>query len=396
MTAEEWEQESGGFVTRQLNDTRYASKLARAYLGLLYGGFWDAEGRQRVFAVTGQVTSIIRDMWDMNAILGDGGIKERIDHRHHAVDSVAIALTTPTLVQQLANHAVPWYERRRHRSRFRQLSAPWDSFHDELQKAVEKIIVSHRVQHRVNRALHDESNYSAVPHGKSSVFRIRRLLHRLKPSEVERIADPRVKAAVQAKLNELGIADPAKAFADPARCPVLVSRAGHKTPIHAVRISVNEKPIVIGTQYPKYCVTGSNHHLEVLGVLDKDRHVVKWDAKVVSTYEAMQRVRKQLPVVQQDHGSDKVLLFTISPGDTIRLGNPGAWPEFLRVRTVSQSQAGSIEVAGVGLTDARRKEAIKKAKQWYRISSMSTLQKLCPSKVNVLPDGTIQARNNHG
>ena len=347
MTAQEWEQENGGFVARQLNDTRYASKLAQAYLGLLYGGYWDATGRRRVFAVTGQVTAMLRNMWDLNGILGDGGTKERIDHRHHAIDGVAIALTVPKLIQDLADHALPWYERRRYRGRFRQLGVPWETFHADLEKAIQGICVSHRVEHRVNRALHDESIYSAVARGKSRVFHIRRLLTKLKASEVERIADPRVKAAVQAELKELGIADPAKAFADPARHPVLGSRSPHEIPIHAVRIGVAEKPIAIGTQHPRYCTTGSNHHLEILSVLGEDGQTIKWDAKVVSTYEAAQRLRKRLPVVQRDHGPEKQLLFTISPGDTIRLGNPGSRPELLRVRTVSQSQSGGIEVAGV-------------------------------------------------
>jgi CRISPR-associated endonuclease Csn1 len=391
MTAQEWEQENGGFVARQLNDTRYACKFARAYLGLLYGGYWDAEGRQRVFAVTGQVTAIVRNMWDLNGILGDGGTKERIDHRHHAVDAVAIALTMPRLIQDLADHALPWYERRRYRGRFRQLGVPWETFHADLEKAIGGIVVSHRVEHRVNGALHKEHNYSAVGGGKSVIFHLRRSLGELKASEVERIVDPRVKAAVQAKLRELRTTDPTKAFADSARHPVLVSRAGHETPIHAVRIRVRKNPVSIGKRHPKYCTPDSNHHLEILGVLDRDGRVVTWDAKVVSTYEAMQRLRKKLPIIQLDHGPDRQLLLTICPGDTIRLTNPGTLPELLRVRTVSQSKSGRIEVAGVALSEARKVADAKKAGEWHRIRSMRDLQRLQPSVVTVLPDGTLQA-----
>jgi len=390
MTPEEWEQENGDFVARQLNDTRYASKLARAYLGLLYGGFWDASGRQRVFAVTGQVTAIVRNMWDLNSLLGDGGTKERTDHRHHAVDAFAIALTTQGLIQQLADQALPWYERKRYRARFRQISLPWETLHTDLEKTLAGIVVSHRVDHRVNAALHKEGNYALVQRGNSSAFHVRRTLGKLKATEVKRIVDPRVRAAVEARLQEPGAADPMKLFVDPAKHPMLVSRAGRATPIHSVRIAVDEHAKPIGKLRPKYAVTDSNHHIEILGILGPNGSIEAWDGEVVSTYEGMQRVRQARPVIREDHGPDKRLLLVISPGDTLRFAAPGDLPELLHVRSVSKSHQGAIEIAGAALTDARKKDEIKKSKQWYRICSLSRLMALCPSKVNVLPDGTIQ------
>jgi CRISPR-associated endonuclease Csn1 len=391
MTPEQWAEENGGFAARQLNDTRYASKLARAYLGLLYGGFWDAKGTQRVYAVTGQLTAIIRNMWDMNQILGDGGPKERTDHRHHTVDATAVAMTTAGLIHELADHALPWYERRVYRGRFRQVSAPWDSFHDDLKEAVDGIVVSHRVHHGVNGALHEETIYGRVQRGRSHEFRLRRHLSSLKSSEVARIADPRIRRAVQRKLEELGAADPAKAFADSKNHPLLDGPNGRKIPVHAVRIRVDANPVLIGRIQPRHCLTGSNHHLEILGVLGDSGKITKWEASVVSIYDAMQRVQQGLPVVQKDHGPNRQFLFSISPGDTVHLGNPGDWPRLLHVRTVSQSHSGSIEIAGAALTDARRKADMIKSGHWYRVHSLSRLQELQPSKVVVLPDGAVHS-----
>lgn len=395
MTPEEWEQENGDFVARQLNDTRYASKLARAYLGLLYGGFWDASGRQRVFAVTGQVTAIVRNMWDLNSLLGDGGTKERTDHRHHAVDAFAIAMTTQGLVQQLADQALPWYERKRYRARFRQLALPWETLHADLEKTLAGIVVSHRVDHRINAALHKEGNYALVQRGNTSVFHVRRALDKLKTTEVKRIVDPRVRAAVEAKLRELGAADPTKAFVDPAKHPTLVSRAGRTTPIHSVRIAIDDHAKCVGQRHPKYAVTDSNHHIEILGILGPNGSIQEWDGDVVSTYEAMQRVRQGQSVIRQDHGPDRKLLLIISPGDTLRFGAPDDLPELLHVRTVSRSHQGAFEIAGAALTDARKKDKILASKQWYRIRSLSRLRALSPSAVNVLPDGTIQPVAHH-
>jgi len=395
MTPEEWEREGGDFVARQLNDTRYASKLARAYLGLLYGGFWDASGRQRVFAVTGQVTAIVRNMWDLNSLLGDGGAKERADHRHHVVDAFAIALTSPGLIQQLADHALPWYERKRYRARFRQLAIPWQTLHDDAARALEGIVVSHRVDRRVNSALHKEGNYALVQRGASSVFHVRRALAKLKMTEIKRIVDSRVRAAVEAKLHKLGIADPAKAFLESSRHPVLVGRVGRSVPIHSVRIAVEEHAKRVGERQPRYSVTDSNHHIEIVGVLGPNGSVGGWDADVVSTYEAMQRVRLGQGVIRRDHGPHKKLLLVFSPGDTLRLATPGDLPELLHVRSISKSHLGAIEIAGAALTDARKKDEIKKSKQWYRICSLTRLMALDPSIVNVLPDGTVQPGTHH-
>lgn len=49
MTPDELnERYSAEFIARQLNDTRYASQLARQYLGLLYGGYIDQNSKVRV------------------------------------------------------------------------------------------------------------------------------------------------------------------------------------------------------------------------------------------------------------------------------------------------------------------------------------------------------------
>ena len=75
MTRPEDIEDFDGFISRQMNDTRYASKLTSVYLGTLFGGISDEQSHQRVFSVTGQITAILRNAWSMNRILGDGGRK---------------------------------------------------------------------------------------------------------------------------------------------------------------------------------------------------------------------------------------------------------------------------------------------------------------------------------
>ncbi|MBL3591961.1 MAG: type II CRISPR RNA-guided endonuclease Cas9 [Synergistaceae bacterium] len=381
-----------GFIARQMNDTRYASKLAMNYMGTLYGGLSDGDGRQRVFAVTGQVTALLRNVWNMNSVLSDGGIKERGDHRHHAVDAVAIALTNPATIQSLSRAALASCERNAWKKRFRDMALPWPTFSGDLKEKIGAIRVSHRTEHKVNAALHEDSHYGILRGRKEKGFCIRRKLSALKASEVDQIVDGRIAGIIRDRLLSLGKKEPSKAFVEgnPEEYPFFISKKGEKIWIRKVRIRVALKAQKIGQgRRERFVAPRSNHHAEIAEVADKKgQGKTRWQCRVVSTLEAMDRIRKGLPVVSRDGGEGR-FLFSVAPGDTLKLGNPGAWPEYIVVRTVSQGSGGAVEIAGVSLSDARMKKDIIEAKGYCRIRSMSHLECLRPQKVVVLPWGDV-------
>lgn len=383
-----------GFISRQMNDTRYASKLAMHYLGTLYGGLYDKEKHQRVFAVTGRVTAILRNAWNMNSILNDGGVKERGDHRHHAVDAVAIALTSPATIRGLSDAALPSYERNAYRKRFRPFQTPWPTFLQDLENRIAGILVSHRVNHKVNAALHKESNYGIVKGSKQKGFCIRRKLVSLRASEIDQIIDKRIAQIIRDKLTELEQTEPSKAFVSPENHPFFVSAKGEKIWIHKVRIYVSANAMKLGDgPSERYVTSASNHHMEIFEVTDlQDPSKKRWECEVVDTLGAMDRLRKGQPVVRKE-AEGKRFLFSIATGDTLRLKNPDEWPEYLHVRTVCKSKEGNIEIAGVSVNDARMKKDVLKAKEFYRIRSTTSLQNLDPQKVTVLPCGDVMIAN---
>ena len=129
MKPEQLETFLADFSSRQLTDTAYAARLAKQYLALLYGGLSDEQHSQRVFGSPGRVTAYLRNLWQLNTVLrdghtSDGGMvtKARTDHRHHAVDAITIALTSPATVKLLSDAAqrAPL----EHRRRFASLQAP--------------------------------------------------------------------------------------------------------------------------------------------------------------------------------------------------------------------------------------------------------------------------------
>jgi CRISPR-associated endonuclease Csn1 len=384
------------FVSRQLNDTRYSSKLAAKYLGLLYGGLWDAQGRRRLFAICGQATALLRRGWQL-------GIKEdlhaaspgksRDDHRHHALDAIVVALTGPATIQKLSTLAargLPGHERLLGGD----LDEPWPGFRSDVRQALEKIYVSFRAEHKLAGPLHDETNYSppiVLPDG-TIEHRVRKALSKLTETEIrEAIVDPRIRKLVQEKFAELGGKNPAKVFADPANHPCLMARDGRRIPIHKVRIRVKCKPVCIASDpaRQRWVNPSGNHHAVIVAVLDQAGREIAWEDHVVTRLEAHQRLRQagpgsRNPIIQRDWGPNKRFKFSLMVNDMLELDEPGGGRQLYRVRSLSE---GDFE-----LTlhfDARPKAEIAAKKQRVRMTA-EKLRLRHARKVVVTPLGEIQ------
>jgi len=131
------EMELKDFVARQLVDMRYISRLVTQYLRPL--------GADMVMP-RGSMTAELRRKWGLNNILSEDGEKTRADHRHHAVDAVAIALTNRKRLHALANNRG-------------EVTPPWEGLRKQAEESILAIKVSHRVQRRLSGALHEETFY---------------------------------------------------------------------------------------------------------------------------------------------------------------------------------------------------------------------------------------------
>lgn len=368
------------FTSRQLNDTRYASRLAAEYVGLLYGGRADADHTQRVFVSAGGVTAFLRNEWKLNTILGDGGPKTRDDHRHHAVDALVIALARPSTVKMLADAAEnPWQHRRR---LFAPIQEPWVGFLEQAREAILRIKVSHRVNRRVAGPLHDESLYSkphTAPESRtrgSHNYHIRKPLASMSIHEVEEIVDPVVRARVKAVLAEQG-GDPKKVFSIAANTPTLAARDGRTIPIRKARIRKSQNIVTIGqgaTQ--RYVAPGSNHHMVILARTGPDGKDREWEGVLVSRLEAAERVRRREPVVQREWGDGRVFRFSLAPGEMFTLEDSNGKGLYI-VRSISQNRVEFVKA-----NDARRKVDIKAAKDWLVHTPGVLFRKRC-QKVRV-------------
>ncbi|MBU1073463.1 type II CRISPR RNA-guided endonuclease Cas9, partial [bacterium] len=254
------------FTHQQLTDTAYASRLAAQYLGCLYGGDIDADRKRRIHVVNGRATWIIRNELDLNAILGDGGLKSRNDHRHHAVDAIVIAMTTPGMIKNLSRAA-----QAAAKSGIRTyglVEKPWDTFWRDANIAIEDIIVSHRVDHRVQGGLHEESFYSpsrnedGVIEDGGKYVHIRKPLVSLTGKDIDNIVDPVVRELVREAAD--GVA-PSKVFSDAAKMPAYPGGNDKPRTIKKVRIRKAQSTLKMGSGGgARYVAAGSNHHIEIL------------------------------------------------------------------------------------------------------------------------------------
>ncbi len=141
----------GGFLARQLTDTQYLSRLAGKYLRSLY----PTKEEGRVDVLPGRMTAMLRRLWGLNSLLPDHNFvenehsnapKNRLDHRHHAIDAAIAAVTTLPLMQQIARAAARAEEKDLDRL-FEDLQQPWPSFREELGEKLRGTTISYKPDH---------------------------------------------------------------------------------------------------------------------------------------------------------------------------------------------------------------------------------------------------------
>lgn len=371
------EDELEEFTARQMNDTRYASVLASRLLESLYGGR-DVRGetgmRQVIFASSGAVTATLRRAWQLESILreaapsanGQSKGKPRTDHRHHAIDALVIALTKPAVIQSMSRSASVDASLPQDSRAFRRIPSPWPDFVHSVKPHIEQMRISHRPEHKMTGALHDETNYGPPRqiNGKTIVA-IRKPVTGLSSSDIDSIIDPSVRAAVKEKAKSLG--GDLKKCESASDWPALHGKNGQIIPIKRARIhKVLDVTTIATGNRQRYVALANNHHTAIFALMENDREV-RWEGVPVSLFEAMDRKRRKEPVVRKTHpdGPKWVFKFSLMGGDTMEIHrdcdhkNGRCVPGIYRVRSIAE--VGQLFL--VKITDARLIKEIKGAKE---------------------------------
>lgn len=331
------------FVSRQLTDTAYISRKVLEYVECLGCD---------VVCTKGQLTADLRHHWGLDSVLrnDDLKIKNRDDHRHHAVDAIAIALMNRSRLQQLSR----LYQPRGMPSDA--LPLPWATFREDVEKTVNAIYVSHRVRRKVCGALHEETIYgpTAKPNMRSDTstprgwaknwvedpkrFVYRKPLEALTLSMIDDIRDETIRNIVIKRLNEFGVkpGEKKKIPAETWKKPLLMPSG---VPIKKVRLLKSDetiRPIRNGASFIK---PGSIHHLCLYEVKNPQAKV-KREALFVSMLDAADRVRTREPVIQRTHPdrAEAKFLMSLSMNELVMLKHDGKQDLYRFVTAASTSK----------------------------------------------------------
>ena len=263
----------------------------------------------------GRLTALLRGKWGLNAILGDSNLKDRTDHRHHAIDAAVAAMTDRGLLQRLARANAEDRERI-------QVPMPWDGFRDELRDRVLAVTVSHKPDHGTGGKLHEETAYGPVadPEAEDGFNLVHsKAFADLNANEVKRIRDLTLRDAVARHLDEAGAAGIAHRQAmadfpmtaeDKRRWPKGVSRV-RLLKKEAATIPVRDET---GRVYKSYS-PGDNHHVDIWELPDG-----KWKGVGVTVFAANQapnaaEAKKPHPAARR--------VMRVHKGDLIKIAREG-------------------------------------------------------------------------
>lgn len=298
------------FIARQLVDTAYISREVVKYAKQI--GKPDATTGQLeqvdVLGTKGRLTADLRLCWGLNQVLRHDllDLKNREDHRHHAVDAIAVALTDPKRLQQLA------------RLRFtgEEVPQPWEGFVNDVRQAVNGIIVSHRADRSVHGPLHEDTFYG--PTRDPGVFVSRQPVASLTPAMVPKIRDKRIRKLITSFLQERGVdigrgkaKIPPKVWSEP-----IWFNKDKGIQVKKVRVRKDDKSIVPvrgGKDNPvsgAYIKPGSTHHMCIFEFEEKGKK--KREAVFVSMLEAARRKQTRQEIIQRQHPDRPEARFVMS------------------------------------------------------------------------------------
>lgn len=377
------------YLARDLNDTAWIARTAREYLALVFDNKAGKRHEYKVLGVKGRFTAQMREHWKLNYLLRSDikDLKNREDHRHHALDAIVIACLDNQRIQGLsAIHDLGLFFGETEEGKIlikykmrsdERLALPWNQFSQTVQESLDKIWVSHKARTKISGRLHQETNYGLVtnPDGKPALV-VRKEIGTLSSSELVRIRDEAVAQAIDRHIEE------GFSLKDKENPPRMLSGQ----PIKKVRISIESADAIPlrPKRNPKEWVRPANtHHV---AIYKNEKGQVFFEA--VSLMEVMQRRRKKVPINQKMH-QGVPLWMTLSAGETIMTESDEGKKLFV-YKTISSV---SKQISFADHRDASKGNKDQETGKSFLITAYpNTFAKNFPNarKVSILPSGAVR------
>ena len=366
-------EKQGGFLGRQLNETGWFARLAKDYIEGL-------TGPHKVWVIPGRLTEMIRAKWAFNELLNDHNIgdrKNRLDHRHHAIDALVAGLTDRSLLMAMASA----YDDERDRVT---VPEPWKSLRDDLRRALGAITVSHRPDHAASDKLHEATAYGTVryPDREGANLVYRKDLTALTRPEIGRIRDVRLREMVAShtESEEAKGKDLKQALES-----FNAAYQGHphvKEGLQRVRILKPENPKYLvtvshGGRHAKSYSAGENAFVDIYETPDG-----RWHGEATTLFQANRSQPSHRP--RWRSREDATFVMRIRKGDLIALDHDGRRQVMVvhrleasanRFRLAAHNEAGNL--------DKRHTEFCDKDPFRWLIISYNTVKERNAARVRV-------------
>ncbi len=320
--------EESDFLARHLNDTAYITRLARNYLACLYPA-----NRVQVWGTPGRLTSWLRNQWRMNRILNDSPVKDRNDHRHHAVDAFVVGMISQGLLNEMGRMNA----RERGREEHIPVPEPWKGFREAIRSCVDNLIVSHKPDHRISQGhnhgtsgqLHEETAYGVCGKTKKGKWLAcigKKLADFKKTADLATIRDHALRKRIETFTSQRTAAGEDFASA--------VKAFGRDNNVYRIRVIEEKDSLITIGRKPdgsplKGYVGGSNHAIEIFA-----RPNGRWDGEVITTFAANQpHFRPEWP----DSHPGSTLVMRLAINDMVAVGH-GEERKILRVVKINSNK----------------------------------------------------------
>ena len=305
--------------SRLLNDTKYISKSVSSYLGKL---------NVKIETTKGKITNLLSKNWNLYAFLDLPSVKRdnpnvktsfmdkvRSDHKHHAIDAISIALTSPKIVHNLSTLSGRGLNIKQEK-----LPYPWESFREDVKEKLDRMIISHAPNRKITGAFHEETAYGLLTNEQKNIdssnyinVKYRKGVKILTDPEMLRIIDPTLKSIInntdKKEIDNL----PFK--------KVKLQVKKNKSSVWIVNTDKNEPS--------KLYSLGNNHHVEVI---EKNN---KWNYIFVTAKEAAYRARIEKKSVVQKKHLDATFIMSLCRNDLVKLETDDGNVSIYRIKKMS-------------------------------------------------------------
>ncbi len=175
------------FRERNLNDTRYATRLLLDLLKRIY----PKDDKVHVRARLGALTAKLRRAWGLDDIKKNQNGQRKDDDRHHALDAIVVAATSQQMLQSLTLDAQKAERQGRPRDfLFTDIPEPWLGFREQTRTVVENVFVSRAERRRARGEAHAATIRQVREQNGEKVVYDRKAVEKLTLADLDKIPVP--------------------------------------------------------------------------------------------------------------------------------------------------------------------------------------------------------------